>query len=232
MRTTTEKLTTYKKQQSYMAWALLSAVTIIVILCFFLDSCESQKNEIENLYKASNDTLLTFQNKEKEWVAKKNVLEASNYKMGVLYANSEKKLTELNRMLQKENKRLISATHIQTKTETVVVVKTDTVIHVVDKNPTYTASDSTEWYSFKAKVNDKEFELRHTSFNKFDITTQYERDKWYKSKHPVIEVVNLNPSTRTLDIQSFQIKADKSVRKWKWGVGGAIAGLIAGLIVK
>lgn len=185
---------------------------IAIFALIHLDGCHKIKAQADMIDQV-NDSLHKTVNKLGQEVAYKRLIVGN---LSMLRAVNLSYKDSLLRLIQVSvDKNTIEKTNVVSRT--VEDIKAKSVVYKVDTvkkggltilYPTYRASWDTKWRKGSVTASRDSVECRDTIINQFDITTEYKRDHLWTSRYPVVEVINRNPHTRTLDVASFHLKHD------------------------
>lgn len=196
--------------------ALIIQLLVIICLTIFLFKGCQEKKQIANLYNASQGTLTKSINKLGQ--------ERSTRKLLVGTVSELKNLKNINdstiKILQNTvDNNTISATILIDKTtiygskKSVVDTTHEQVVKINNKiyvYPTYSDSINSKWARGWIEANKDSIKWRFISFNEFDIKAEYKRDHFWTAKYPIVSVLNKNPHTETINMNSFVLDKDKS----------------------
>jgi hypothetical protein len=211
---------------------LFSACIILALL--LLRSCD-KADDFEDLYSASQDSLHKTVNKLGQETTKTALLygEFDNFKK--ITKNTQDSI--LKRLGEMVDKNTISAIILQNRTRergssSTITTGRDTVIKndTVFIYPEYSASWSERWSKGTIKANKDSVIRDIISMNEFEIKQKWERQKFLSPKQAIIEVLNKNPNTETVNLKSFTLKPPKRNTALKIA-GGIGIGFLAGILL-
>lgn len=184
---------------------IITGLGILLLFFLFLNfrQCSSKKDVI-NSYSALNDTLLIYQNKYGQEVAKIQIIETQRIKDFLKMKSQDSTILKLQKLVKEKNPQ--SALIINTITElhdTIQIYKTDTSID-------FNFVDS--WINLRGEIKDSLI---------FDLLVKNEYNIVYKKGYA--ELTNLNPYSST---SSFRVY-ERVERKKSFGIGANL-GLFCG----
>jgi hypothetical protein len=108
------------------------------------------------------------------------------------------------------------------KTTDTLYLPIDSIKYITSKLPTYYLHDSTPWHTFNLVIGSDTGSINYTITNKF-VTWDQKISSWYQADQYQVNVINLNPKTRSIEKIEYQVKAKRKYR-------GAIfvAGILSG----
>jgi hypothetical protein len=208
----------FKNIKSYLTIIIIVAIIILIaIICIQNSRIKKIKNKYQteiNLKNALSDSITTYQNKEKEWVAEKLTIQGSVkdlQKINDQLNFSQKELLARVKEVEKNNS-VITAALIETNVIIDSLKKYKIYIDTTNKNIVF--SDSTKNLKYKINVGyvipaykDKMPTLTFQQFllpNKQFIEFHWKNDK--KKGYPIaFSVSNSNDYFKTVNIDSYAI---------------------------
>lgn len=214
---------------------LLIALTALIVLCWKMCNKKHDLQTQVETYSAANAGLEKNVNKLGQEVTKTQLMLSD-------YSTIKKKLqtsdSTVKKLQQFIDKHTLSATVLNTTTHdhgsghtTVsggeVVIKHDSTFIY----PVYKTQWNERW-SNGAITATKDSISRNIFFmNEYDIKQSYQLNghglgKYFRQRVPMVEVVNLNPNTKTTALKSYSLQPDKRPKRRAFVIGGAIGAII------
>lgn len=203
---------------------------VIIILAYFqYSSCQKQERT-ESVLQANSGVLVKTRNKYNQEVSKRLALVGT---VKELKQEVNRKDSLINHLLDKITNNTLSFSSLKTKTNSNQTTKTDTVVlkdtvvinDVVTVYPEYKSSFESDWETYSIIATKDSIYHTHEIFNFFDIEQRYVSQGFLKPRAVAVEIINHNPSTITVDAQSFLIKPKKENRLL-WLTGCFLAGWV------
>lgn len=214
---------------------LFGIITVLAII--HLDGCHKIKSQADMINQV-NDSLHKTVNKLGQEVAfRKLIVGNLNMLRSVNFSYKDSLLMMIRKTADKntiEKTGIVNQTINDTKVKS-ITYKVDTIKKgsLTILYPTYRASWDTKWRKGSVVASRDSIECRDTIINQFDITTEYKRDHFWSSRYPIVEVLNRNPHTKTLDVASFHLKQDAGKQsRLVVFLEGVLAGGVAYMILK
>jgi hypothetical protein len=212
---------------------LLIAVCAVLIMLLYR-SCQ-KAGRYEGVIAEQDDSLRMHRDQFGRWTTERSVIVGQYEEVKKLLVRKDSTLKELSQRLDKAT---ISLTILKTKTQSTASSPTTIVIRdsilvpdtCADFLPEYRSSFSDRWRSYSVRATGDSIYVDYTSFNSFSIKQRWERQGLFKPKAIMLEVVNDNPYTSTIDTQSFLIPVKKE-RRLAWLAGAFFAGMLTGVVV-
>lgn len=216
---------------------ITAVLSMAVIVLFFLlqKSCNDvdKGKNFESMYNASQDSLHHKINKDGTETVSTALLYGSVENLMKLHASDSSALGKLQKLVDKFT---ISAAVFSTSTSghsssgTIITghdtVRKDSLVYIY---PEYTLKrDSGKWADISARANKDSFNVNYSVFNDFLFKQDFEKrgrgfQKFISQRKPIVSVTDLNPHTKTRELQSFAVKPKKYSRL-KHFVEGAVIG--------
>lgn len=201
----------------WVGGSILFAITIIQY-----STCNNYKNnydEQSNLIVSMQDSIKYYKNKQGENVAQIANLQGSKDNLLRVIGDRDQKLTRL----IKKNARAGAVFAQTTKIDTVMILKTDTVNGVIERN----SSISDKWMTIEVKEKDDSLRTKVEMRDELSVSFRSASQGLFRKKKSVVEVTNANPYVKIDGLRSFEIPQKKSNLKFWLGVGiGAGAGYL------
>jgi len=203
---------------------------VIIILAYFqYSSCQKQERT-ESVLQANSGVLVKTRNKYNQEISKRLALVGT---VKELKQEVNRKDSLINHLLDKITNNTLSFSSLKTKTNSNQTTKTDTVVlkdtvvinDVVTVYPEYKSSFESEWETYSILATKDSIYHIHEVYNFFDIEQRYVSQGFLKPRAVAVEIINHNPSTITVDAQSFLIKPKKENRLL-WLTGCFLAGWV------
>lgn len=203
---------------------------ILLFLAYFqYQSCQKQERT-EGMLQAKSGALVKSRNKYNQEVSTRLALVGT---VEELKRTVDKKDSLIKHLLEKINANTLSYSSVKTKTESQHTTKTeitntpDTVVvnNIVTVYPEYKSTYESEWECYSITATKDSVYHTHQLYNLFDIEQRYVGKGFWKPKEIAVEIVNRNPSTITVDAQSFLVKPKKENRLL-WLTGCFLAGWV------
>ena len=206
--------------KGWIQWVGGSVAFALVIISYnTCNSYKDQSQELESLMASMQDTIKTFKNKDGEQVSQIASLQGSKQNLLLALGKSDARLSKL----IKEGA-TVGASFVQTtKIDTVMILKTDTVNGVIERN----SSISDKWMSIDVKERNDSLQAKVEMKDEITVSFKDVSQGLFKKKKSVVEVTNANPYVKINGLRSFEIPQKKSNLKFWLGVGiGAGAGYL------
>lgn len=206
---------------------------VLILIGYILKGCEAEKKlgELQNLNKASEDTLKVWKDRQGIEHAEKQILQTSKIKDFLALKTKDEEILRLQKEVEKYKNKL-------GKSGSVTIVKGETVIDTFYTKPMivykdnffYKDSIKNKWIDWSYKVttdtlkskNNVQFGLKLN--HEYAIINKEKSNGWFKKPTPFTEVVNYNPYSSTLSVTTYRVIND--IRRKNWGIGpGAYLGL-------
>lgn len=200
--------------------------SVIFILCLIvcilaIKSCSDEKQlaDKELIIATTHTEQISLRNRLGQEQTKVEIAVAENARTFLKLKTKEEEVQRLQALIKKY--KAVQATTLNNSTKIVTsganIVKTDTIFNndTIILSPTYTFSDTTEWYEVSLSANRDTSDIIFKVYNKFDIV---------ETKDGYLQVTNLNPYTDTESIRTVKIgKKQKPIKTFLKGVGvGAV----------
>lgn len=204
---------------------------VLVILAYFhYGSCKKQQRT-EQVLQANSGVLVKTRNKYNQEVSRRLALVGTIKDLKQMVNQKDSLIKHL---VDKLNKNTLSLSSIRTQTVSTHTTKTDSVLlkdtvvynDVVNIYPEYKATYESQWECYSIKANKDSIYHTHQVYNLFDIEQRYISQGLLKPKMIAVEIVNHNPSTITVDAQSFLVRPKKENRLL-WLTGCFLTGWIS-----
>lgn len=208
---------------------------VILLLAFFqYRSCQKQERT-EGVLQANSGLLKKSRNKYNQEVAQRLALVGT---MKDLKEQVNQKDSLIKHLLSKLNDNTYSLSSVRTTTSSNHTTKTDTIFlrdtivrnGVVTIFPEYKSDFTSKWECYSIKATKDSIYHTHDVYNLFDIEQRYVSQGFMKPRAIIVEVVNHNPTTITVDAQSFLVKPKKENRLI-WLTGSFLAGLVTSSVL-
>lgn len=192
---------------------------LIVIQYSTCNDYKNQSQELESLMASMQDTIKTFKNKDGEQVSQIALLQGSKDNLLLALGKSDARLSKL----IKDGVKSGTSFAQTTKIDTVMILKTDTVNGVIERN----SSISDKWMTIEIKERDDSLRTKVEMKDEVTVSFKEVSQGLFKKKKSVVEVTNANPYVKINGLRSFEIPQKKSNLKFWFGVGiGAGAGYL------
>jgi hypothetical protein len=192
---------------------------LIVIQYSTCNTYEQKYDEQSNLIVSMQDSIKYYKNKQGESVAQIANLQGSKENLLRVIGDQDQKLTRL----IKKNARAGAVFAQTTKIDTVMILKTDTVNGVIERN----SSISDKWMTIEVKEKDDSLRTKVEMRDELSVSFRSVGQGLFRKKKSVVEVTNANPYVKIDGLRSFEIPQKKSNLKFWLGVGiGAGAGYL------
>jgi hypothetical protein len=229
------------KISKYSIIAIVIIGVVLYIIIHLLISSNKKLSEINNMYKVSHDSMITYRNSLGQQVSKSEVLQASNNKYFLQLKSSDSLILQLQDAVKSESKKRREVeVAIAFRDKTISILKDSltnlviggTVEHRGDSTfiyPIYQKIISSRWRYENIKLGKNIFEDSLSIFNEYSIVVGSEPDGWFKRK-PYALITNLNPSSETTAMKVYQKTPVTNKTLWTTLKAGAI-GIIAGILI-
>lgn len=202
---------------------------IIIFTYFQYRSCQKQERA-ESVLQANSGVLVKTRNKYNQEVTRRLALVGT---VKELEKEVNRKDSLINHLIKKLNDNTLSLSSIKTQTTSNHTTKTDTVVlmdtvivnDIVTVYPEYKSSYESQWECYSIKATKDSIFHSHQLYNLFDIEQRYVNQGFMKPRAIAVEIVNHNPSTITVDAQSFLVRPKKENRLM-WLTGCFLAGWV------
>lgn len=203
---------------------------VIVILAYFqYSSCQKQERT-EGVLQANSGVLKKTRNKYNQEVSHRLALVGT---IKDLKKSVNQKDSLIQHLMNKLNANTLALTSIKTKTSSNHTTKTDTIVRVdtivvndiVTVYPEYKTNYESQWECYSIVANKDSIIHTHQLYNFFDVEQRYVNQGFMKPRAIAVEIVNHNPSTITVDTQSFLVRPKKE-KRLMWLTASFVAGWI------
>lgn len=193
----------------------LILIGIIVLLLIRVGCNQTSIREYESVNAALQDSLHHTVNKLGQEVASRKVFQSSAaFFQRQLRASDD---SAIQRLIAAIDKSTISASQIRTATAGI-----DSISSVMASgdscNPVYQGSFRSRWDSISVTASRNRITFGYEVYNEFAIEQSLKSRGWFRQPDLLVSVTNLNPHTRTIDLQSFHVNYPKR----RFGIGPAI----------
>lgn len=177
---------------------------------------------------ALNDTVTIYKTKDGKNGAYIKILQGTKKEVEDILRNKNPRLANV----VKSTPGIKSVTNLKVLTTTDTVVKIDTLyLPGIEFNKKLFLQKTIrdKYYIAKVVVEDDSLSLKVNTFNDFDFMSRDKSNGFLKRKSYIIDVINLNPNTTTLGLQSYEITP-----KPKTGLKvtiGLVLGIAAGVLI-
>jgi hypothetical protein len=199
------------------AHAIYIAIIILLLLLTLFAFDRYRQAEVEKVaYVAAGEELKREIDKAgREIVTKSQVIVSSERQYRKLNLQFDSLHVELQKSIRKLKGKVSSASLISTTTdfESASPTTRDTVSALV----IYKGAHKDEWIEWSGEARSDSFLIHVIVENKYQFT-EVVRNPLFKPKETTVQVVNLNPYTRTNSIASFTVKSPSK----KFGIGPQI----------
>lgn len=213
-------------------------IALVVIAVLFWQMCKKKDNlqtQVQT-YSAANAGMQKDINKLGQEVTKTKLI-VSDY--DIIKHKLESSDSTVNKLQQIIDKHTISATVLNTTTHdhgsssTTITGHGDAVVRhdSVFIYPMYKSQWKERWSEGTITANKDSISRSVFFFNEYDIKQSYQLDghglgKYFRQRVPTVEVVNINPNTKTSDLKSYSLQPDKKPKRRAFVIGGAIGAAI------
>jgi len=206
--------------KGWIQWVGGSVAFALVIISYnTCNSYKDQSQELESLMASMQDTIKTFKNKDGEQVSQIASLQGSKQNLLLALGKSDARLSKL----IKEGATVGASFAQTTKIDTVMILKTDTVNGVIERN----SSISDKWMSIDVKERNDSLQAKVEMKDEITVSFKDVSQGLFKKKKSVVEVTNANPYVKIDGLRSFEIPQKKSNLGFWLGIGiGAGAGYL------
>lgn len=203
---------------------------VLLLLAYFqYRSCQKQENT-ESVLQDKSGALIKSRNKLNQEVSQRLALVGT---VKQLKQQVNQKDSLIRHLTDKLNNATLSLSSVKTQTSssqttpTQIVYTHDTVIvnDIVTVYPEYKSSFESKWECYSIKATKDSIYHTHQVYNFFDIEQRYISQGFMKPKAIGVEIINHNPSTITVDAQSFLVRPKKENRLI-WLTGCFLAGWV------
>lgn len=209
-------------------------VLVIVLLTFFqYRSCQT-KQDVMSVLQNKTGQLVKTRNSYNQEVSRRAVLMGS---ISELKKTVDKKDSLIKHLLNRLTQTTISLTAIKTQTQSNHTTPTTVVLHdtvkvdsIITIYPEYSSNYENQWEKYTIKATKDSVYHTHSIHNLFDVEQKYVSQGLLKPQAIQVEIVNHNPSTITVDAQSFLIHPKKENRLL-WLTGCFLAGWIGNSVL-
>lgn len=218
----------------------ISLIAIVIVLALLLQRSCNNENELKdykNMYEAAQDTLHKTVDKLGRETTTTTLLYGQIGNFEKLVATKDSTLRKLQAIV---NKNTITATIIGNNTHNTISSNTtsttprDTIRRhdTLFIYPEYISKWENKWEKFYLVCNKDTSIINYTVFNEFDLKQELKRPKWYKAKQAIVSVFNLNPHTKTTELQSFSVKPNKANKLKNFSIGAIVGAAAVFFLVK
>jgi hypothetical protein len=231
------------KISKYSIIAIVIIGVVLYIIIHLLISSNNKLSEINNMYKVSQDSMITYRNSFGQQVSKSEVLQTTNQKYFLQLKTNDSLILQLQNIIKSESKKRRDVeVAIVFKDKTISKLKDSldnlivggTVEHKGDSTfvyPIYQKIISDKWRYESIKLGKNMFEDSLSIFNEYNIVVGSEPDGWFKKK-PYALITNMNPSSETTAMKVYQKKPVANKTLWTTLKAGIIGIALGILIVK
>lgn len=200
---------------------LIQMVCILIVGGLYINSCnrikemQHESKQLINMKSAIEDTLHKSVNKLGQELSYKKLLIGTISQLKNSSSNKDSTIDILKKMVDSKTISatvLISKTSISGGNKSIIDTTREQSINKDGKiyvYPTYTDTINSKWAKGWITANKDSIKYKMTLLNEFDIKTEYKRDNFWKSKYPIISVLNKNPNTETINVNNFTLDKEK-----------------------
>lgn len=207
---------------------ILVILLLLLVFSYVKTNIKLKRLEnIESLYKASNDTIIKYRNAYNQEVTRVQTLVTDNKKAFLKLQTKDKEIIELQTLVksyEKENKKVSYA----------LILSNQTLFNLRDslRNAIigYTPTDSVDYPIYERTFKDSSnkwiegvvtlgidtFNLKAKIHNKYNIVNSNIKVNWLKS-YQYTEITNLNPYTETNSVKAYKVEKPKVKTEYKYG---------------
>jgi hypothetical protein len=216
----------------------LLLIAVIVIVCLFCNKCEHKSDLAKKdlIINAVNGELRKSVDKQGRETTRANIIVASYKELQNIHATDS---SEIGRLKKLVDKRTTSAIVVSSTTSgSVSGVTSITIVDSLQRNcdtvfPEYKTSIHDKWQDFEITAKKDSIHLDYKIWNEYDYKQTIEKQgKWpFRKDVPIVQVLNLNPHTKTDKIASYAVDVPKS-KNGRWFVAGGVTTAVIITVIK